>query len=793
MSPRFRNCLLSGLAACLSIIASPGNAHAAAAAQSPVAAESPVAESLAAESPVAGGAASRVQAGGGDPASAPASGPAAPVHRETMALGRLAQGDKFILRGMANTQHLEFTVRKDREVTHAELDLVFTPSPALLDRLSHIRVYLNDELMGVAPLDEARPGVRQDHRMALDPRLIGSFNRIRLEFIGHYTDVCEDPAHSSLWLDLSRDTRLVLDQETLPLVNDLAYFPEPFVDLGDMRAQTVPFVFAQAPDPRSLQAAGVLASYFGSVAAWRTVHFPVVYGQVPPHNAVVFADNDHRPGFLQDYPRVDAPTIDMISAPDDPYRKLLLVLGRNPDDLLTAARALAMGGPLLRGQSVEVTEAVALADRIPYDAPRWTPTDRPVRFSELVDYPGQLEVSGLQPPPVALNLNLPPDLFVWRNAGIPMRLHYRYTPPRTRDESRLSLSLNGHFIESYSLEPADDKGRLLKRLPVLENDAATSSEKLLVPAFKIGANNQIRFDFSFGSMVGGAQKDQCQTILPVDMRASIDQDSTIDFSGYLHYLEMPNLKAFAGSGFPFSRMADLSETVVIVPRQPTADQAATVLEALAQISARSGLPAFKVRLTHDWKEAAALDADVLWVGEMPERVRARPDANLVVEGARTAMRQARDPAFLQQPAGREPTLAPRVEMDAVNRVEVVAHAPLAAIVQFQSETHPGRSWVGLLASTPEDFGLLREALGDSGKREAMMGGVVIVRDSGVHSTAVAPRYYAGRLNWWQYVWYHLSDQPVLLVAAALVAILLIAALLWIALRHRARRRLNWDA
>jgi hypothetical protein len=32
--------------------------------------------------------------------------------------------------------------------------------------------------------------------------------RIRLEFVGHYRDVCENPASSTLWLDVGRESYL---------------------------------------------------------------------------------------------------------------------------------------------------------------------------------------------------------------------------------------------------------------------------------------------------------------------------------------------------------------------------------------------------------------------------------------------------------------------------------------------------------------------------------------------------------------------------------------------------------
>ncbi|MGB6154971.1 MAG: cellulose biosynthesis cyclic di-GMP-binding regulatory protein BcsB [Castellaniella sp.] len=713
------------------------------------------------------------------------------IHTE-WPLDRLINRRSSLLNGLADSQVLEFTLRKDRIVRQATLNLVFTPSPTLVERLSHIRVYLNDELMAVVPINVSGKSGRQSTRLPLEPNLMRDFNQIRLEFVGHYESVCADPANSSLWLDLSGETRLMLEEEPLSTRNDLAFFPEPFLDLNDMQTQAIPFVFPAAPDETLVQAAGVLASYFGSTAGWRQVRFPVVYDRLPAANAIVMADNLHRPAFLAGYPAVDGPTLDLISAPDDPAHKWLLILGRDGTDILKASQALASGSPLLRGRSVQIKDFEALADRLPYDAPRWVPTDRPVSFKELADFPGQLEVRGLQPAPIVLNLNLPPDLFVWRNAGIPMKLRYRYTPPSRMDESKLNISLNRQFVRSFPLLPAGQEDQLLTRLPLMGDDSANDSSQLLVPALKVGANNQLRFDFSFSSTLGSAQQGQCQTKLPVDQRAAIDQASYIDFSGFQHYLEMPNLRAFSSSGYPFSRMADLSETILVVPSNPGPRLVSSVLEVLAFVSAQTGVPAYRVRVMHDWQQAADQDADLIWFGQIPDALRKQPNMTLLIEGMRTSLKLPRDPQGRQVfDGGIGEVAAPAQE--AVNHLGVVASAPLAAILEMQSGSYPQRSWLGLLASTPADFDLLQDALSDTGKRDAIKGGVSIIRESGVYSSAVGQHYFVGYLPWWQRLWYQLSNYPVLLATVAVAAVILVAVLLWWLLRRVARRRLERDA
>ena len=718
----------------------------------------------------------------------------------TRTFEQLGRASDTLLLGINSSEQVEFSLRRNRIATDARLQLQYTPSPSLIPTISHLRIYLNDVLAGVVPIEKDQLGRQTTQQVALDPRLIADFNRLRLEFVGHYTDICEDPANNTLWINISRASEITLQEQALSLKNDLAFFPLPFFDPRNSNKLVLPFVFADNPTLGEQKAAAILASYFGSQSNWRGAEFPVLFNTLPSvqskeatQPSIVFATNDHRPAFLSDlekYPAVQAPVVQLIDHPDAPYSKILLVMGRNEEDLATAAKALALGGQLLRGQRATIDKVQTLQPRKPYDAPAWMRTDRPVRFAELITYPQQLQVSGLQPRPITLDVNLPPDLFVWRNQGIPLRTQYRYTAPSANDDSRLNISLNDQFITSLPLLAKGTSSLEELRLAVLANDSANATDKLIVPSLKIGDRNRLRFDFNFASTVGSAQRDRCQTILPADTQAIIDEDSTIDLSGYHHYINMPDLKAFARSGFPFSRMADMSESIVVVPKQTTPTLVSTLLESVASISARTGYPAFALRLSDDWNSASKEDADLLLLGQMAPDLRDNPDMNLLLQRQHDMLVQPYNNSGIKESNRRGPNDVDNNQP--ANRVEVSAQAPIAAIMGMQSPHHNQRSIVALLGNDDADYSLIRETLGDSGKLNAVAGSVALIRNSGVYSQLVGDTYYVGSLPWWLLLWYQLSEHPVLLAALAVISILLTAFLLWRALRWAADRRLHKD-
>src|SRR5690606_23054734 len=155
--------------------------------------------------------------------------------------------------------------------------------------------------------------------------------------------------------------------------------------------------------------------------------------------------------------------------------------------------------------------------------------------------------------------------------------------------------------------------------------------------------------------------------------------------------------AFAGSAFPFSRMADLSDTIVVAPAQPTREQAATVLETLAFIGARVGYPAMKVRVADDWEAARNEDADILLVGNLPRQLAQQADANFILNDTESRLRRPRnnDARHWRNSLTAEQE---RAAQDATVQVQLQSAAPMAAIVGMQSPSHPQRSVVGLLAT-----------------------------------------------------------------------------------------------
>ncbi|KJH54367.1 cellulose synthase [Pantoea agglomerans] len=710
----------------------------------------------------------------------------APLRNSQLSFAQLAPPPgSMTLRGTRTTGQIEFGVRSDEVVTRALLNLSFRPSPALLPTLSQLKIYLNDELVGLITLTPEQLGKEIQTQLSIDPRYIADFNRVRFELVGHYANVCENPANSAIWLDIGKQSGIDLTLQKLPLKNDLSHFPEPFFDSRDTRPLTLPMVFSAQPDVTQQRAAAILASWFGSKTGWRGQRFPVLYNQLPQQqHAVVFATNEARPDFLKELPPVTKPTVEIVSQPDNPYEKMLLILGRNDEDLLTAVQGIAQGELLLRGDTSTIDSVKLLSPRQAYDAPNWVRTDRRTTFAELTQYENQLQSDGVQPNPVSLTLNLPPDLFLVRARGIDMDLSYRYTAPFQSDGSRLAVNLNNQFIQDYPLPPKNTTGQQLLHIPLIQG-MLDKSHELLIPALRLGVVNQLRFDFDYANItISGNADGRCETVTPITHHVVVDDNSSIDFSGYRHYIEMPSLRAWANAGFPFSRYADLAQTLVLMPPKPDAEQVSTLLNTLGNMGAQTGYPALRVQLTDDWATAKKQDVDLLMIGVIPKDL--QDDQRIPALVGATA-------SWLKEPVRRiTPEVNPQSQREqaAESTTTISSRGPLATVIGFQSPFYDQRSVVALLADgTPRSWQLLNEAMGDSGKRGTMSGSTVVIRESGVNSLRVGESYYVGHLPWWERLWSLLSVHPFWLALCALFVVVLFALMTWRLMRIITRRRL----
>ena len=245
----------------------------------------------------------------------------------------------------------------------------------------------------------------------------------------------------------------------LPLSDNLNMLPLPFYDeaVGSTTA-SIPFAFAAQPSHRALEAAGIVASWFGIRAKSRALTFPVTLkGELPKGNVVLFVEEPSgMPAGLDLHG--GGPVIAMRANPSDPFGKVLIIAGDDGIQLVTAARSLALENNLLQGppsrsrifnsrRSPGRRRATLAAGQIGPHLSGIT----------LIDKSLQSDGSGALP----VYLRIPPDLYFGDTTTLPLHLDYRYNAIPLAAGSTMRVSANGSLVNELPLPQRDNPKQTL--------------------------------------------------------------------------------------------------------------------------------------------------------------------------------------------------------------------------------------------------------------------------------------------------------------------------------------------
>ncbi len=694
------------------------------------------------------------------------------------------------LQGNLSKHSIGFGSRLDEIVTAARVDVSYMYSPTLSENIAHVRVLINDQVAGYFSIDHSKAGTQIKNTMHFDPRLLSKYNEIKFELIAYRDGNCTNQVQMSQWFEISNQSQLVLTIQPTPLKNDLTLFPKPFFDLNDFTPVEIPFIFPENAQAETLESAGIAASYFGSLAKWRVMSFPNLINKLPTKHAVVFATNDKRPDFLKDLPPVNQPVIQLISHPNNPFVKLLLVLGRDKQDLRTAIEGLVIGSPVLAGSYAEITNVNRILPRKPYDAPYWMPLDREVKLGELVDAPTQLQTQGRTPPPITLNFNIAPDLFTWKSRGIPININYRYSPPNELDDSQLLMFVNDLFIKGYSLNKTGISGKSENdslRVPLVDDLVFGEDHEVFIPGFRLNSRNNIQFKYNFNKPDGG----DCKAMTPDYMYGEIDGDSTINLSGFDHYMAMPDLLSFSNLGFPFTRLADLGDTGIIINKNASASEIQTYLELLGSFGSSTGLPATRFTIFDSAPYNDIENKDILVIGLLPTQLVQENDktklANILISEIKKAITQP-----IRNGESTEIFQPTKIKEDrtVTNQIEFKNDMgnEVGALMGFESPWKKNRSVVAVVASQPATFKKIISTIMTRDKK--VSGSLSLFRSDEVVNIQVGETYFTGYLPIYKLIWFELSDHPILVGFITVIMVILLIMALWRVLKYIAYKRLH---
>ena len=685
--------------------------------------------------------------------------------------------DNLELRGIDTQTSMFFNLKQTHVVRTAKMHISYSFSPSLLPQLSHIRLLMNGTLFATIqypPNENTTTGSREmeaDFDVPAD--LLVRRNQLTIEFIGHYTMVCEDPANTSLWARVNSSSYLEVAGDILPLADDLKQLPLPFLDRNSIDPPKIPIVFASAPSLKGIQAAGIVASYFGMESESRPAHFPTYIGALPEGDSILIVENPAMLPAGLNMANLTQPTVAMRPNPNDAYSKVLVIAGANADQALIAAQAVAMRSDLLQGPTSTISKLVLPNISRSDDAPRWARTDQTV---SLWDYATAESLQNDGSAPLNVYFRIPPDIFFVQKPNAILKMVYRYNSIPIGPISSIQVRVNNAFLGSLPLIPGQDPARVVKT-------------EVPAPVVNLRPfSNSLSFDFTFQLLKKGG----CNDTTPLNMQGAIMRDSYLDLRGYPHYASLPNLELFSNAGFPFTRYADLSQTTVVLPQTPTAQEIELFATLMAHFARQTGMPVLRVTVaTADVMKQGA-DSDFLVLGTGEDQPAFDRLGNALPVNVRAGQVQVRDTLGLFTPFHHAWWKIPVPDHSESGEL-TASGVPDSVIEGIESPYKSGRTLVVINIKDPTTYGAFIDTFLKVQQSSDISGTVTVLHGDQFQSFRIGNSvYHVGILPWWNRLTLWFVDVPWL--AAILVTLIAFLLAVWtrLWLREHARKRLQME-
>lgn len=708
-------------------------------------------------------------------------------------LAEVGSPDSIVLRGVDAYHTVYFSLPQTEVVRTATMHLRYHFSPGLIPSLSHLKVSVNGTLFATLPVTSQPTPVRAslgqdgsgatvaesetsallEATLAIPADMLVHNNELVFEFIGHYTLQCEDPSHSALWAHVDPSSSIELTGSLLPLQNDLKLLPLPFYDASVNLHPVVPIVFLTQPSPKALQAAGIVASWFGILTDSHPVRFPVSFGSIPTGNAIVMSENSAELPSGMNINGSNGPTVAMRTNPVDPYSKLLVLSGDNPDDLLTAAMALALQRDLFQSDQVRIPSLKVPAPRQPDDAPRWLSTEKLTPIGDIA-LPGELQSDGSSP--LNIYMRVPPDLYPSLSQhNLAFHMGYRYNSIPISSESSLQVYINNAYVSSTPL-------------PRKEQASAQLETVIPVPIVNMRPfSNTLMMKFIFLL----AKKGKCQDTAPYNMQGSILKDSYLDLRDIPHWATLPNLEIFANAGYPFTRKADLTDTAVVLPDTASPDEVEMFLTFMGHFGAQTGYPALNVAVTNADGMKSDGSKDYLVMGtveDQPALGRLKDALPVQVDGSGLHIQDTQGFFASVQHAWWKVRSSDHVQS---GQLETAGGLPDALIEGIEWPSGSNRSVVMVAVRDHTAIPNFLSVFLKTSQSSDVSQSVSVLHGQRFVSYRIGDDvYHVGSLSLWTRLNMLFSEFPWLVVVIGMIVCFLMAALIRAMLRRRARARLQ---
>lgn len=720
---------------------------------------------------------------------APPSPPPARSEHIELPLAALREGSGPLRLTGANGQGwMALPVAARERVLDARLHLVYSHSISLVRQRSQLALRLNQRTVAQLALDPAMPEMAADIRLPVD-WLQSGYNPMGFVAVQHSVPQgCEDGDAAELWTEIDTQRSTVTLEvapaaaAAAPLLSDLAQVFDPLRQAPAELALLV--ADGRQADQRAWGAA--VASGAALRYRYRPLQVSLAPAAVTGSGAVrvdvaalagrdlaLVGTAEQLAPWLEPALRQGIQGAFLALRPLDAVRGsvALVISGRTPAEVAQAVQAFqTLNFPLPRANQVLVQGVQGEAGPAPQAALLGRGLTLAALGRDTVDIARQ---GGA----VSIGFELPSDWFASDRDKARLTLDYSHSAG-LRADSELQLSVNGVFVESVSLAGAGSN--------------SVQGYQLQLPMRLLRAGHN---ELTLRSALYPAQKQDCSVDPRSQFAFTLYGSSRIEFPALPRAARLPDLALLGRTGFPYSDDAPQPLHLRLLDAEPQTLAAAWTL--VAKLAQQRGAPFAQTVWSQGDGPAAADELVFATHTGLPARYAGLAPLRLGPEGYAPFSWQvaAAGRDWLPQAARETLRFVPQPVAVATQQVRMALSGG-DAVYAMQFKGPEGHT---LTVFSAADAALLERGLGRLVRPElwATLGGDLALwqPDAGaLQSQRTDAEYFVGHLSPWAWADFHLSRNPLLWVAAVIVALAVavlatrLLLLRFMAWRHGARAR-----
>lgn len=497
-------------------------------------------------------------------------------------------GKRFSLRGIYDEARIGFTRPRDWKIKTVKAQIRYRHSPALYATRSNLTVLINGATIGSIPLNR-KDGEIGNSVFNVPLELLQNYNELTIGALQNNSPTCtQDPYDPSLWTEILPDSKITFDFASQPVTLDFSRFPYPIFDELSLFPNQIAYLLPSVIDDTWLTSASRLQSSIGRIADFRRLDTRVVktFEEVnedlpktaPPERLVVIGTPKQQPTLksldlpltIEEDQIVDGKDkafpndvgVLMLTTTPDKKSPILVATGNGPKGVAKAVQFLvqAKDRKIGTGSSIIVKNLAQVPTPALSHWPGYLPSTDSFKLSDLkardLKPYQEVTVRGSDSPPIEFDFrSVPGEQF---GQGNTMNLVYSYGPQINAKTSIIEVKLDGVSL-------------IGKRLTSI-NGGTRETLKVALPGELIKPTSKISVDFRLDAR----ERRSCSRVTDQQLWGTIHTDTSFNLKR-TNAAELPDLKLLQ-YGFPFGAPQDLSSTAVVVPKKPSEQEIATLLE-----------------------------------------------------------------------------------------------------------------------------------------------------------------------------------------------------------------------